>query len=254
MSGPRAIFLHTNGGGTGGPGVGLTNWFNQLWSNPGYGVAGQGIGSHFQVFQNGQFDQLCDTSRVIFAQFQASRWSLAVETQDNGNPAVPWTDAQMGAIADILTWAGVTHGIPLRLMGNPNDSGIGYHEQFPQWNSDAHTCPGGVREHQLITQIIPSLTRSPNVTGDPVLSAFPTIGGRDTTSTAWKTAQTHYDNVQVARALLQLHGAFDQPRAGGWDVNDAGATEWFQNLKGLTVDATIGQATWAALNNVKVPS
>jgi hypothetical protein len=252
---PRAIFLHTNGGGTGPPGVGLTNWFNQLWSNPAYGMAGQGIGSHFQVFTNGQFDQLCDTNRVVFAQFQASRWSLAIETQDNGNPSTPWTDPQMAAIADILTWAGQTHGIPLRLMGNPNDAGIGYHEQFSQWNSDSHACPGVVRERQLLSEIIPSLQHnSPHVTGGLKVSDFPTIGGRDKSSIPYKTALTHQDNVQVARALLQLAGAFAAPRTGGWDDKDAGAVEWFQGQKKLPVDAIIGDQTWAALLHVKANS
>jgi hypothetical protein len=100
-------------------------------------------------------------------------------------------------------------------------------------------------------QFPPPSRNTPNATGGLQVSDFPTIGGRDPNSAPWKTAQTHPDNVQVARALLQLAGAFAAPRAGGWDDKDAGATEWFQRSMGLTVDAIIGDATWAKLCHVR---
>lgn len=82
------------------------------------------------------------------------------------------------------------------------------------------------------------------------MSAFPTLGGRDPNSAAWKTAQSHWDNVQVVRACLQLAGAFDAPRGGNWDVSDAGAVEWFQGTKNLTRDGIVGDATWSRLLHV----
>jgi hypothetical protein len=248
---PRACFVHTNGGGTGGPGVGLRNWWNQLWSDPAYGCAGQGIGSTFQVFTDGQFDQYVDSTRVVFAQFQASRWSGAIETQDNGNPATPWTDAQMQGIASILSWYGATHGVPMRLMQNPTDSGIGYHEQFREWNSDSHACPGGVREHQLITQIIPSLSRQP-AQGDAIVTALPTIGGRNKKAAEYQAALANPQAVENVRGLLKAHRMWSDIRYAVWDDLDAGAVEGFQKIKGLTADGVVGPMTWAALLDVKV--
>lgn len=92
---------------------------------------------------------------------------------------------------------------------------------------------------------------SPNVTGGLKVSDFPTIGGRDPSSVAFKTALTHQDNVQVARALLQLARAMDKPQSGAWNQYDAGAVEWFQQQKGLAQDGVIGDATWAALAHVR---
>jgi hypothetical protein len=215
---PRAVFIHTNGGGTGGPGVGLRNWWNQLWSNPAYGCAGQGIGSTFQVFTDGQFDQYVDSTRVVFAQFQASRWSGAIETQDNGNPATPWTVAQMQGIASILSWYGATHG---------------------------------VREHQLITQIIPSLSRQP-AQGDAIVTALPTIGGRNKKTDEYKAALANPQAVQNARGLLRANRMWADVRYAVWDELDAGAVEGFQKSHGLVTDGVIGPLTWAALLDVKV--
>lgn len=82
------------------------------------------------------------------------------------------------------------------------------------------------------------------------MSNFPTIGGTDPNSVPWQTAQTHWNNVQVARALLQLAGAFDTPQGGNWNQDDAGATKWFQAQKGLTQDGIIGDQTWAKLCRV----
>ncbi len=68
---PKAVFLHTNGGGPH-----LTSWF----------------------------DQLCDTESVIYAQFGASRWAVSIETEDDGDHHRPWTPKQLAAIKKLLTW------------------------------------------------------------------------------------------------------------------------------------------------------
>ena len=191
---PKACFIHTNGGGTGPPGQGLHNWWETVWSTSGaWGGPGQGIGSTFQVYQDGECDQYVDSTRVIFAQFQASRWSGAIETQDNGYPGTPWTDAQMEGIAGILRWYNTTHGIPLVMAPYFGAPGIYYHEEFPQTNFDGHLCPGSVREHQLITELVPSLS----VPKDSVMTQFPEIVPGD---------QTHGRFVLIARTAMASAG------------------------------------------------
>lgn len=81
------------------------------------------------------------------------------------------------------------------------------------------------------------------------MSAFPTIGGTAGT-TPWQTAQTHWNNVQVCRALLELAGAEDAPQGGNWNQYDTGAVKWFQDNNGLTSDGVVGDATWAKLCRV----
>src|SRR5262249_56262433 len=147
---PKAVFLHTNGGGPH-----LTTWFDQLFHN-----TLQRLGSTFQVYADGSIDQLCDTQSVIYAQFAASKWAVSIETEDDGNPHTPWTPAQLAAIERLIQWLHTEHGIPLKAMSGPNDSGIGYHQQFAIYNQSGHDCPGPVRLNQLLHAVIPHLAHS----------------------------------------------------------------------------------------------
>ncbi|HKI92264.1 MAG TPA: peptidoglycan-binding domain-containing protein, partial [Gaiellaceae bacterium] len=144
---PRAVFLHTNGGGPH-----LTPWFDQLFQD-----THQRVGSTFQIYANGSIDQLCDTESIIYAQFGASRWAVSVETEDDGHSHTPWTPKQLAAIHRLLTWLHEEHDIPRRAMANENDAGIGYHQQFPVYNRSGHDCPGPVRVNQLVHTVIPRL-------------------------------------------------------------------------------------------------
>lgn len=148
-NGPKAAFLHTNGGG-----ASLVGWFNQQYAS---GVGR--VGCTFQVYKDGRIDQFVDTDQIIYAQYSASRWAVSIETEDDGRPSTPWTAAQVQAIVRLLRWLHQEHGIPLRLMRSATDSGIGYHEQFSVYNASGHRCPGPVREAQLRNQIIPALNK-----------------------------------------------------------------------------------------------
>lgn len=163
---PRCAFLHTNGGG---PDIGP--FFEQLYRAG--SEAGEGIGSTFQVYSDGRgLAQLVDTRRVIYAQYDASHWSTSFETQDDGNPDTPWTDGQLTLLETALRELADREVLPLRLMRAAGDSGIGYHEQFPAYNQTAHRCPGPVREHQILTELIPALQQpapTPAPEEDPML-------------------------------------------------------------------------------------
>lgn len=147
---PTVAVLHTNGGG-----AQVRGWFEQLWAAG--AERGQGIGSTFQVFGSGVLEQYADTRRICYAEYQLSRRAVSFETQDDGDPSRPWTDAQLDTLAVALRELHDVEGIPLRLMTGPDDSGIGYHQQFSAFNQSGHNCPGPVRVHQLVAELVPSL-------------------------------------------------------------------------------------------------
>jgi peptidoglycan hydrolase-like protein with peptidoglycan-binding domain len=229
MSGsPKAVFLHTNGGGSH-----LTSWFDQLFQS-----THQRLGSTFQVFNDGSIDQLCDTESVIYAQYGASRWAVSIETEDDGNPRTPWTPAQLAAIERLLRWLHQEHGIALRPMANANDGGIGYHQQFAIYNQSGHDCPGPVRVNQLLHTVIPRLDGGGNGGGhshvpQPV-NALPLPWLKlDADTRRWQTQM-------LARGWARI-GTAD----GIYGPNSKAVCETFQKEKGVPETGEVDARTWA---------
>lgn len=244
---PATVFVHTNGGGANiaGPNGYFSNAFNDP-SDPNYRV---GIGATFQVYWDGTADQMCDTQQIIWAEFQASRWAASIETQDDDNPATPWTDAQMATLVTLFNQLGVAK----HLMGNPYDAGVGYHEMWtPTWNDNYHDCPGSVRTAQLRGEVMQEFQgqQAP----DPVLSALPLLQPGDV---------GHNSQATAARALLNawtgptgpllpyLDAAGNRLDYAKTDTALAFAIGHFQSAHGLTVDMKVGPQTWEALLHVR---
>ena len=140
--GPDTIILHTNGGGSA-----LYGWFSR---------PGNTICSHFQVFADGRIEQYVDTRFQAYAQWDANPFGISVETEDDGNPATPWTAAQVAAIQKIIRWAGVP-----ALVAPAGGGGVGWHKQYTAWNQSGHDCPGDVRIAQLKNVVIPGVNNAP---------------------------------------------------------------------------------------------
>ena len=246
---PRAVFLHTNGGGSN-----LVPWFNHLYAS------GQGrIGSTFQVYRDGSIDQLCDTQSVIYAQYGASQWAVSIETEDDGHPSTPWTPQQVAAIIKLIRWLHDTHGIPLRAMANADDSGIGYHEQFHVWNQTSHDCPGSVRVAQLHNTILPALATTPKPpapkppTPTPVVHVpvFPLKAGDwfgppslNTHNHSGYFSATDRTRFKVWQAQMVRRG-WKIAVTGKVDSATETAIKQFQQQKGIKVDGRVGPVTWA---------
>lgn len=234
MSGaPKAVFLHTNGGGPE-----LTPWFDQL-----YHQTHERVGSTFQVYKDGKIDQLCDTESIIYAQYGASEWAVSIETEDDGHPSTAWTPKQIAAIEKLLTWLHQTHGIPLRAMVGPNDSGVGYHQQFAAWNASGHDCPGPVRVNQLMHTILPRLSgdihqnEGNNGQGTHVpkpVGALPLPWmNKDPDTATWQKRM-------LARGWSKI-GVAD----GVFGNMSKAVCETFQQDKGLPVTGQVDAKTWA---------
>lgn len=84
--------------------------------------------SHFHVAKNGHVEQYIDTVYRSAADLDGNYRTISIETQglDDGTG---WTPEQVTAIAGIVAWANVEHGIPLRLMESSftSEHGLGWH-------------------------------------------------------------------------------------------------------------------------------
>lgn len=144
----RAVVLHTNGGGSGS----MWGYFSGN-ARGDHGADNRHVGAQFQVMRTGLAEQYVDTELVIYHAYGASEWAIGIETEDDGNPAKPWTPEQIKTIIRICR----ENGVPGQLLKETPSDGVGWHEQYPSWNKLAHSCPGKVREQQIREQIIPAL-------------------------------------------------------------------------------------------------
>jgi hypothetical protein len=100
------------------------------------------------------------------ANWDANADSDSVETADGGNPNNPWSSKQLLTLIQLtVDWCRINNR-PCVLVGDPSAEGLGYHEQFIQWNHSHHVCPGVIREGQLRTIVIPKARAL--LTGKPV--------------------------------------------------------------------------------------
>lgn len=184
----KAAILHTNGGGS--DNGSLYGWWEQQ------AQAGQHIGAQFQVGYK-VCEQYVDTDLVVYHAYSASEWAVGIETEDDGNPQTPWNDFQIAHIVAILHELGV----PPVLLGDKPGDGIGYHQQYADWNKDGHVCPGDVRAQQITTQIIPQLK-----------AAYATGGSDDMTPDESKLLTDTANRVANLERWLATPGTGDNSR------------------------------------------
>lgn len=193
----RAVILHTNGGGT--DNGSLYDW----WC--GIARQGQHIGAHLQVMTSGHAEQYVDTSQVIYHAYSASEWAVGIETEDDGHPSTPWSSGQLATIIAICRELHV----PPQLLRDGASDGIGWHEQYADWNRDGHDCPGSVREQQIRDVILPALRPAP--TPAPV----PVIEGEDVKVIRIKGTAPQFVTNGVTRRWIENLAERDELLAAG---------------------------------------
>jgi len=88
------------------------------------------------------------------------------ETQGMGEGE--WTPEQVASIQRIIAWKHDHYGTPLRLTPGWNQPGTGYHCLFPEWNRNAHSCPGPDRVRQFNNVIVPWMNQGGQETDMPL--------------------------------------------------------------------------------------
>jgi len=104
--------------------------------------------AHFGVSRSGNVWQWVDTDDTAWHAFDANTYSIGVEHA--GFPSEPLTDLQIKASGRLYAWAHQQYpDIDLWINKRVQGSGISYHEAYPQWNLDGHSCPGHIIEGQI---------------------------------------------------------------------------------------------------------
>ncbi len=209
-----AACLHTNGG----PGSSLYGWWSSV------AAKGSTVGAQFQVFLDGTVEQYVDTDLVVFHAYALSRWAVGIEHQDNGTNRTPFSAEQIKATAGILTWLGV----PPRMLTSPTPAaGVGYHQQFSQFNQSGHDCPGPVRRAQL----------------PAVLAA---MGGTLAGPRSLGPGDSGPDVAALQKALNTFPGSAVTVD-GSFGPGTEAAVRAFQHAHGLTPDGIVGPTARSAL-------
>jgi hypothetical protein len=104
--------------------------------------------AHFGVSRGGAVWQWVDTDDQAWHAFAANNCSIGVEHA--GFPWEPLTPAQIQASAKLYAWINQKYpAVHLWMNKRLEGSGLAYHEKYPEWNLDQHSCPGHLIEGQL---------------------------------------------------------------------------------------------------------
>jgi hypothetical protein len=199
---PRLLIFHTM--------VGYLTSTENMWRPTGYrgnfstfGVGGPWDGTSL----DGAVYQWQSMYRIHAANWDSNPFSNSIETSDGGDPSRPWSPKQVTTLIGMtVDWCRET-GQPCQMATAWDGSGIGYHRQFPQWNHNAHQCPGPVRENQLRTVIVPQaaaiLAERPTLTPTPAPKGL-------------LMALSDAEQAELLAKVRQLHGAVNVGDRTAW--------------------------------------
>jgi peptidoglycan hydrolase-like protein with peptidoglycan-binding domain len=215
----NTLILHTNGGPT-GPHGDLHDYFARK---------GNDVCSHFQVANDGTLYQYVDTDREAYAQYAGNAYGVSVETEDDGNPSRPWTQAQINTIVKVARWLEV----PARVSSDGNGGGVGWHSLYSDWNQSSHNCPGSERTSQIHSAVLPALD-SPEPHPHPTPAPTP----------PWYRRVLSVQNPELTGSDVKV--VQDKVRAyadGVYGPKTKANVEAYQRAHHITVDGVVGPAT-----------
>lgn len=149
---PRNIIDHSNAGSTPSRWESLFKWVsrNDVNGEP-----------HLQIDMDGQIAQFVPFHVRADCNAKANAWwwqgerfgAISHETADMGAATLattPWPAPQFDAMVAAHTAECVVYRIRCTATTKWDDSGIGYHSQFPEWSIyKGKTCPGAARIRQM---------------------------------------------------------------------------------------------------------
>ena len=206
---PDTVVFHT---ASDGPSTrSLFGWFNNPQAQ---------ASAHFFVAGDGSVEQLVDTNDRAWHAYSANSHGIGIETHDGGNAANPWTPQQVDALVALTDWACRTHGIKRAICTSPTSGGLGWHEQFRDWNRNAHACPGPVREAQVRDVILPRIQGTPvpvdwnavrRIAAGALANTLAGLGTLDGSSPPSLAVAAVQQALNMVGAAVVVNGHYDQP-------------------------------------------
>lgn len=246
---PRILVWHTMVGSL----VGTEGYFKTV-----NGIGYSGTESHFGVGHS--TDKLLDgvvfqwqtLDRQADAQFDpGNRWCTSIENSDGGDPSRPFSEKQMEAHVNLALWWCRQVNVAPQIAKSYDGKGFAYHELFHEFNTQAHACPGKIREAQLRDYVWPEISRRWN--GDnpkPSAPVFPLPAGSyfgPEGGPAESVSGFHGHADDLATWQRRMHELGRTLTADGhYGPQTKGVAVAFQQSKGLTSDGLIGRKTWDA--------
>lgn len=131
------------------------------WTNPASG----GLSCHFHVAWDGTLEQYVDTRQRAYANVEANAYGLSAECSNS--PAYrdgrvsfdddAYSPAQIVTLIDLWKWVLEAEPTVRAEVCRDGVHGLGWHNQYPQWTTPGHACPGATRIRQLQTVIFPAV-------------------------------------------------------------------------------------------------
>jgi hypothetical protein len=230
---PRVLIAHTM--------VGFLRGTEAMFRRSGYGgtEATFGIGGLWDSGLDGAIWQWQALDHQADAQFDGNAYATSIETSDGGDPTRPWSDAQQESLTKLGVWWCEQTGHPARLVAGTGQAGLGYHAQFAAWNKSAHACPGTVRLHQWVNDVIPEIARRLGHP-DPVKPEVPPEFKRDLRNVR---PMTHGSDVRVWQARAAGRGY--RLAVDSWYGDESAAVCMaFQSDVGMSATGVVDAETW----------
>jgi hypothetical protein len=100
--------------------------------------------AHIGISQAGRIHQFVPIGQgyETFHAFAANLRRYGIETEDDGRPQTPISDAGLWAWAQCLEFLSRFAGFPLQVTDDCNGRGLAYHRMCQEWNLSTHSCPG----------------------------------------------------------------------------------------------------------------
>lgn len=138
-----------------------------------FGNPANSVSSAYWVSKSGVIEQYYDDALTGWTQADGNSSWVAVETE--GNVDEPLTDAQLDAVASLLSQLSDKYGFPIQNTSDVNGRGLGHHAMGGvAWGN--HPCPGPIR----IAQKDEIVARALRIGGHTLANGVPTsadIGG-----------------------------------------------------------------------------
>jgi hypothetical protein len=222
----------------------LYGWFN----NP----AAQ-VSSHLWAGKDGALEQYLDPpSQKAWAQAAGNPDYVSIETEGFVNE--PLTDAQMLAVASVLSQAATAYSVPVTGPVAHGQPGFTQHcnpdgTPDPAWGN--HSCPGPIRLAQM-TSILALAHGSPvppTPTPAPPAPPVPAPGGLVTVNVRQLQQGMTGGDVRSVQSMLNTKAGAGLATDGDFGPLTRNAVVGWQQGHGLAADGIVGANTWPSITN-----